>query len=174
MKIKKNIILIALLAIVVSCKETKQETKEESTSETEKIVESKKSVMTATKFEKLNGYFVKNTVNFDKDYKYIAVSNQEDFDKYFGIAKTMNNKITPLGFDKFNVAAILNIPTNKSEKIKLVQYTSKSGTMTIKYEIEKGGDQTYTSGDMLIFKIPKGITKIDFISENRSETINVN
>jgi len=127
-----------------------------------------------TRFEKLNGYFVKNTVNFDKDYKYIAVSNQEDFDKYFGIAKTMNNKVTPLDFNKFNVAAILNIPSNKSEKIKLVQYTSKNGAMTVKYELEGGSDQTYTSGDMLVFKIPKGITKIDFISEDHSKTINVN
>ncbi|MCK5815973.1 MAG: hypothetical protein KAH07_08515 [Flavobacteriaceae bacterium] len=169
----KRILFIAVITVtIISCTDSKK--KSEETEGTKPITETTKPMSSNTRFEKIDGYFVKNTVVFEKSVKYIAVSSQEEFDTVFGIAKTMKNKVTPLDFEKFNVAAILNIPSKKSDRIKLQKYTSSNGIMTVGYDLEKGSDQTFDSGDLLIFKIPKGITKINFESEGQSETINVN
>ncbi len=178
MKIKNVLLLIAIVAVTISCNETKKKTENQtdmnSETKTEKTIEKTSKTVSNTRFEKLEGYYVKNTLEFKEDFMYIAVTNQEDFDAVFGIAKTMNNKVTPLDFEKFNIAAILKIPSRKSDRIKLQKYTSSNGVMTVGYDLEKGSDQTFDAGDLLMFKIPKGITKINFESEGKINTINVN
>ena len=178
MKIKQILFAAAIAGTIISCNDTNKKTEEQtnmnSETKTEKTMEKSSKSVSNTRFEKLEGYFVKNTISFDKDVMYLAVSNQEDFDTNFGIAKTMNNKVTPLDFEKFNVAAILKIPSKKSDRIKLLKYTSSNGVMTVGYDLEKGSDQTFDAGDLLLFKIPKGITKINFESEGQSETISIN
>ena len=163
-------ILILLSVTIFSCKESKKEETTEVKEET--VIEKKEPVtMGATKFEKLQGYFVKNTVEFDKAYKFIAVSNQEKFDTYFGIAKTMKNEVSALDFEKYNVAAIIAKPSNTSGKIKMTKYTAEEAKQTVEFTVEKGEDKSFTSGDLLLFKIPKSRTSVDFVS--KSATVNV-
>jgi len=74
--------------------------------------------------DKLNGYFVKNTVKFDDnyDFKHIVVNNKKDFDKYFGAAKTMKNTVDKVNFDESSVIAIMTKPSKFSKNIGLVYY----------------------------------------------------
>lgn len=170
MKIKKVIILVAVVGSITACCNSKKRENDDN------IVFDKKDTihMGATRFEELKGYFVKNTVEYKKDFMYIAVTNQKDFDANFGVAKTMHNKVTSLDFDKFNVAGILIAPTNKIEKIKLNKYTSDKDILIVEFELEKGSDKSFNSGAILLFKIPKSINSIDFIFNNQSEIIKVN
>ena len=99
MNFKKLFTIVIIAGVIFACEAPKKkeikEVKELKMEKTEKVT------LGATRFEEVKGYFVKNNVNFDKDYKYIVVSSQEDFDKYFGIGKTMDNKVTALDFDKY-------------------------------------------------------------------------
>ena len=127
--------------------------------------------LTATRFEELKGYFVKNTVSFDNDYRFVVASNKESFDKYFGSGKTLSNEITSLDFDKFNIAGILVKPSDRASKIEITKYTSDGAKTIVGFKNIIGEKQTYTSGALLLFKIPKSRTSVDFVSG--STTINI-
>ena len=127
----------------------------------------------ATRFEEIKGYFVKNDVVFDEDCKFIAVSEQDGFDKYFGIGKTMNNDVTTLDFDKFNVAGILVKPSDIASKIEITQYTSEGAKTIVGFKNGIGEKQSFTSGGVLLFKIPKSRTSIDFVSEGTTVIVTI-
>ena len=166
---RKLLSVIFIAGVIFACdtpkKKEVKEVKEPKSEQKEKVT------LGATRFEELKGYFVKNNVTFDKDYKYIVVSSQEGFNKYFGMGKTMNNEVTPLDFEKFNIAAIMIKPSNKVNKIKMEKYTSEGAKTIVGFSVEAGEEQTFTSGELLLFKIPKSRTSVDFVSNG--ETLNV-
>lgn len=169
MNFKKVLSLVLFTGVLFACDTPK---KKEIKEVKEPAMEKKEAVkMGATRFEELNGYFVKNDVVFDIDYKFVVVSNQEDFDKYFGIGKTMNKEVIVLDFDKFNIAGILVKPSNKASKIKITKYTSEGAKTIVEFINETGDEQSFTSGGLLLFKIPKSRTSVDFISG--TTTVNV-
>ncbi len=77
----------------------------------------------------------------------------------------MDNKVTALDFDKFNIAGILVKPSKKVKKIKIENYTSEGVKTIVGFANEVGEEQTFTSGALMLFKIPKSRTSIDFVSE---------
>ena len=166
---RKLFSIVFIAGVIFACEAPKKkeikEVKELKMEKTEKVT------LGATRFEEVKGYFVKNNVNFDKDYKYIVVSSQEDFDKYFGIGKTMDNKVTALDFDKYNIAGILVKPSKKVNKIKMEKYTSEGAKTIVEFSNIAGEEQTFTSGGLLLFKIPKSRTSVDFVSNG--ETVHV-
>lgn len=169
MKIKKALSLALIVGVLLACNTPKKKEIKEVKAPT---MEKKEDVkMGATRFEQLKGYFVKNDVEFDKAYKFVVVSNQENFDKYFGVAKTMNNEVTPLDFDKFNVAGILMKPIDKASKIEITKYTAEGAKQIVGFTNVLGENQTFTSGTLMLFKLPKSRTSVDFISG--SATVNV-
>lgn len=168
---KKLLGMVFIAGLIFACNTTK---KEELKQTKEPVMEKNEQVIGGvTRFEELKGYFVKNTVDFDKDIEYVAVSNQEDFDKYFGIAKTMDNVVTPLDFEKFNVAGILLKPAKKAMKIKMTKFTAEGAKQIIGFNIETSDDQSFTSGKVLLFKIPKSRTSVDFIYDGETKNIQV-
>ncbi len=169
----KNLIGSMVFAVILfACDAPK---KEEAKQVKEPVMEKKEQTTTGvTRFEALNGYFVKNDVKFDKDIIYAVVTGQGDFDKYFGIAKTMDNKPTALNFDKFNVAAIMLKPSKKAQKINLGRYTAEGAKQIVEFNIETGADQSFTSGGLLLFKIPKSKTSVDFVTGGQTTNIEVN
>lgn len=125
--------------------------------------------------EKLDGYFVKNTVEFDDnyDFKHIVVTSQEDFDKYFGVAKTMNNRVDKVDFEENSVIAIMAKPSKYTKKIRLVYYEFDDDKLWIKYHIAVGSENTYESTGLYLASIPKNVTSIEFRSRYNVELLDV-
>ena len=165
---KKGFILLAFIGLFMSCENN--QTKEVQNNEQEVQQTSQEKTM-VTRFEALKGYFVKSNVVFEGDSKYVVVTNTDDFNQYFGIAKTMNNEVTALDFEKFNVAAIILKPSNKLHEIKLEKYTSKDGITLVGFYVEEGEERDFTASSLLLFKIPKSIKSIDF--QQKWITVNV-
>ena len=116
--------------------------------------------------EKLSGYFVKNTVKFDDnyDFKHIVVTNQKDFDKYFGIAKTMNNQVDKVNFAENSVIAIITRPANISRKIDLIYSELKDDRLLIRYHIREGSKNTYAATGLYLATIPRDVAQVKFQS----------
>ena len=156
---KKGFILLAFIGLFMSCENN--QTKEVQNNEQEVQQTSQERTM-VTRFEALKGYFVKSNVVFEDDYKYVVSSNMTDFENYFGIAKTMNNEVTALDFEKFNVAAIIIKPSSKLREIKVEKDTSKDGITLVGFSVEEGEERDFSASSLLLFKIPKSITNVNF------------
>ena len=116
--------------------------------------------------KELRGYFVKNTVKFDRnyDFRHLVISNQEDFDKYFGPAKTMTNKIDKIDFTKNAVIAIITKPSNIAKKIDLVYSERNGDELLVLYQITEGDKNTYKSTGLYLATIPKTVARVKFKS----------
>lgn len=116
--------------------------------------------------DELNGYFVKNTVKFDDnyDFKHVVVDNQKDFDKYFGVAKTMKNKVDKVNFEENSVIAIMTKPSNILKEIGLVYYEFDGDKLFIQYKIREGAQNTYESTSLYLAIISKGVASVKFKS----------
>ncbi len=125
--------------------------------------------------DKLQGYFIKNTVKFDDDFdfKHIVVTNQKDFDEYFGIGKTMKNKVDKVDFEKNNVIAIATKPSKKSYKIDVVYYEFDDHKLLIQYGVAKGGKNSYESSALYLATIPKCIETVNFKSKDNVAEVEV-
>lgn len=84
----KNTLVLLILLALVSCNNSKKETQTNLDQQSDFEV------------EYLEGYFPKNDIEFDAEVKALVIANQTDFDKYFGIAQTMNNKVPAIDFEK--------------------------------------------------------------------------
>jgi len=116
--------------------------------------------------EELNGYFVKNTVKFDEnyDFKHLVVTNQEDFNRYFGVAQTMQNQVDKIDFEKNSVIAIMTKPSNIAKKTGLVYYEFEGDHLFVLYKIVEGDKNTYQSTSLYLATIPKDIARVKFKS----------
>jgi len=114
--------------------------------------------------EELSGYFVKNTVKFDNnyDFKHLTVTNQEDFDHYFGVAQTMQNQVDKVNFAENSVIAIMTKPSEIEKKTELVYYEFDGNSLFILYQIINGDKKTYQSTSLYLASIPKNITRVKF------------
>ncbi len=122
----------------------------------------------------INGYFAKNTVKFSNDFKHLVLTNQHDFDKFFGVAKTMKNKIDKIDFDKNMVVAIMTKPSKKSTEIEPVYCDHKGNKLTIKYKITEGKENSFSSTGLYLAEIPKkDIENVIFRTRNDVELIEV-
>ena len=125
--------------------------------------------------EKLDGYFIKNTVTFDDNYgfKHIVITNQKDFDQYFGVAKTMENKVDKVNFKKNSVIAIITKPANISKKIGLVYYEFDDDKLLIKYKITTGDKNTYQSTGLYLATVPKSVASVKFKSRDNEGVVDI-
>ena len=121
----------------------------------------------------LEGYFLKNTVEFEEEKKHLIISSQENFDTYFGIAKTMNNTISEIDFKNYNAVAILLKESKMSQALSVKSILSNKNVLNVYYETAIMEEQTYSSIAMRLFKIPKSFKTIKFISEKTSETLTI-
>jgi len=125
--------------------------------------------------EELNGYFVKNTVKFNEnyDFKHLVVTNQEDFDRYFGIARTMQNQVDEVNFVENSVIAIMTKPSNIAKKTGLVYHEFDGDNLFILYKIIEGDKNPYQSTSLYLATIPKNITQVKFKSRYNVGIVNV-
>ena len=169
---KKLIINCFIISSIISCN-----SKPELISTSDKIESSKINSLQNWKdftIIPLKGYFLKNTITLPQNVNTKVFNSQEEFDSYFGIAKTMDNTIAPINFEDERVASILLGPTDQNIAIKSkeVKYIDKE--LQVQFEIIKDDKyQSYTTTPILLFKIPKNndLTSIEFIHDNTFNTI---
>jgi len=117
----------------------------------------------------LDNYFVKNNVSLAEDTTYLAVTNSATFENYFGVAKTMDNKIITPDFSSQTVVSVILKPTNKNVSVKLVSATVAGKEFNIYYSISNNGaDLSYTHTPMAVATVPRaiGVRKANFFSNN--------
>ena len=117
-------------------------------------------------FEELNNYFVRNTVNVDKE-RHLFINNQEEFSSYFGEAAVMgrNGQPTKVDFKTQYVVAILLPPTNRETSVAIYDVAMVDTTAVIKYRVKKGNSMSYTMQPftMVALDKPESETQIKFI-----------
>ena len=55
----------------------------------------------------------------------------------------MNNEVTDLHIDKFNITGILVKPSKKASKIQMEKYTAEGAKQIVNFIIENGEDQSF-------------------------------
>lgn len=155
----KYTLLIIILLAFVSCNNTEKET------DTDKQL--------GFQAQYLEGYFPKNDIEFNAPVKTIVITKKVDFDKYFGIAQTMKNKVSTIDFDKYKVVALISAPSDKKQNILVTRTDLKNNKLQVKYKVQVGEEtQSFTSTDLKMFPIPKSVNAVDFIIDReKPETI---
>lgn len=146
---KKYIIIVGVIAgLMTACNSTRQEkNQQEAAPQTTNTDETKKEVP----FQAAERYFVKNTVE-DKNLT-LKITNQEDFDNYFGAAATMgeSGKPTVIDFSKQFVIAIIAESSSKEKNIVISGLTSNGNELLVSYKIEeKGEDRSFVSRSLAL------------------------
>lgn len=164
---KKRIVLLIAVATLFSC--SNNEKKENQATNTQ----FKTTEPIEQHLKNIEGYFTKNDVVFEDEWKNVVVSNQKDFDTYFGIAKTMINKIEKIYFNENTVVAIITKPSRVSKEIIFLYSELNEGELFILYNIKDGTENSYESTDLFLAKIPKNIRSVRFKTRYTTETLNV-
>ncbi len=125
--------------------------------------------------EKVNGYFIKSTMKFNDNYNFknIVVTDQKEFDTYFGVAKTMKNKKDQVDFDKNNIIAIMTKPSKISKDIDILYYKFDKDTLFIQYGIKDDSKNNYKSTSLYLATIPKKTKIINLKSKENTDQIEV-
>ncbi|MGO3182520.1 MAG: hypothetical protein ACTIJ9_06770 [Aequorivita sp.] len=151
----KSTLVIFFLLILVSCNDAKKEG-ENTNSE--------------ASVELMEGYFPKNDMEFNQPVRVIITDKKEDFDRYFGVAKTMTNTVSEIDFDKNKVVAIVTEPSDRKQIIKISETKLKNNKLGINYKLEIGDSQSFSSQALKMFKVPKSIYAIDVYSDVEEES----
>lgn len=154
-KVLKHIFFFLMLSIGISCNADKKDNREVNAEATVSL---------------MDGYYPKNNIEFNQPIRIITTTTKEDFEKYFGVVKTMDNTVTKIDFDRFKVVAIVARPADRNQIIKISETKLKNNKLSINYHLELGEVQSYSSSDMKMFKIPKSVYAIDVYSKQDDPT----
>ena len=121
----------------------------------------------------VEGYFIRNDVAFASEVTCLVLKDQVEFETYFGVAKTMNNRIAETSFDSTYLAAILLRPSVRIRDVKITGSTIKGNKLEVNYAIKQKGKQPSKSTALKILKFPQNIKSVNFVSEQRSELIQI-
>jgi hypothetical protein len=99
-------------------------------------------------------YFVRNDF-LPELLKNNKIDSQENFNRIFGLATTMNAKPTPIDFSKQYVIAIINDTTNRATILTIESLTKKDNDITLSYRENIGDEQTYTIRPFLLLVVDK-------------------
>ena len=117
----KKIILMAMTALlIISCS-------------------SKKSI----DFTEAENYFVNNNVTGEAP---AAITSQDDFNKYFGMAATMSPDGNPTAIDfskQFVITKVLPV-TSKETEIEPVSVTKNGNQLVVEYTVKEGEEMSYS------------------------------
>lgn len=105
-------------------------------------------------FVEAHNYFFKNDQHIPGNVK---ITNEEEFNKLFGMAAVMgeNGKPTAIDFSKQMVLAIVLPQTEQATEITPVKLEMKHDTLYYTYDVKTGEMQTYTIQPMSIIIVDK-------------------
>lgn len=160
--------VLLILSLCISCNSEKKdknnsENNMEMTAETEPL-----------KIEIVENYFTKNDMT-PRVIQYFTIDNQEDFDNQFGVAKTMDNAISTIDFDKTRIGAIVMPATDIKTSIEITQAERFGSGAIITYKTKQGDKQSFTTTPTLIFKLPvdNKLKTLEFKSGGDSKMITI-
>lgn len=113
----------------------------------------------------LKNYFLLNSVEV-KERQCWLMSGQAEFEKMFGLAKTMRNEIITPNFDSSFVGAIAVPPARRMTDFRITKIERVGDVANVHFEIIEGDDElTWTSQPVQVFTFPKdpGIKTVNFI-----------
>lgn len=121
--------------------------------------------------ELLENYFPKNEIEFNSPVKTVVISDKERFEQFFGVAKNMNNVISPIDFEENKVVALIAKPSDVKQEILITATKLKKNKLLVKYKLKQGEARSFTSTDLKMFAIPKSVYAVDFVID-RAESEN--
>ena len=113
---------------------------------------------TKLNYKTAEGYFVLNTVKNEGGYEK-KFTTKEDFDKYFGMATTMNTTPTAINFDKEFVAAYIAPETDMETTINVDSVIWNGNQTEMWLDIKTGKKLSYTIRPVKLLLIDKKYDK---------------
>lgn len=111
-------------------------------------------------------YFVKNTV--ENKVHELSIFSQDEFDRFFGMARIMGEKgkPTPIDFSTQYVIAVINTVSNNAMGIDCKAFKSNADSVIFQYKIASGETQGFESRHALILIVDKEFKKdIKFVKD---------
>lgn len=165
MIIRKIVLAVFATAMIVACGD-KKGGKNSSESEFTRVGEPEN-----MEVEVIENYFPKKEIT-PNVIQFYTIDNEKEFNQKFGVAKTMNNKVTPIDFSKNRVGVIILPETNKKTTIEIDDTERIGSGAVIEYEITEGEEQSFSTTPALIFKLP-GDNRLKTIEFKAGKEVNV-
>lgn len=174
---KKTILGLLSISFIVSCNPNTTKNQETAPIEVTQVEkkEDKQLMGVPQNFEinVLEGYFLKNDINLPENINNMIFNTQKEFDSYFGVAKTMDNTISPIDFNTERVAGVLISPSDAKINFEIISAQQIGTGLQVIYDIKKEKKQPFISSFTYLFKIPKNnaLQSIEFIHKHNHNTI---
>ena len=117
-------------------------------------------------FDTYSGYFVSNKFEPDAAESFVVITDQEQFDKVFGVAFVMGDTSHRLAKDAFKASIVVAAIKRGGAVVeyKVESVTETKGVVELKYTTTSQKSDTATFACPLIVSIPKGqYTAIQFV-----------
>jgi len=121
-------------------------------------------------FKTLNNYFLADNSILSGNVTCKVIAKEKDFNKMFGIAKTMTNKIDKPDFATQQVLMIALQPTNKKATVTIVSALHAGNFIEVYFTTSKERyPMPYTTQPLAIAVVPKykEVTKVRFYNDKR-------
>ena len=122
-------------------------------------------------FDTYSGYFVSNKFEPDAAESFVVITDQEQFDKVFGVAFVMGDKSHHLPKDAFKSLMVI-APIKRGSAVveyKVDGVTVKDGVVELRYTTTSKKSDTATFACPLIVSIPKGEYKaVQFVENGKA------
>lgn len=96
-------------------------------------------------FRQINGYFVKNTLNQKDSITCWVIQSQSIFDNIFGAAKTMNNTVDTINFDREVLLAATLPASFEKRTLGLTNYKLDHSVLHVQLSVNGGKKESYSS-----------------------------
>jgi hypothetical protein len=122
-------------------------------------------------FDTYSGYFVSNKFEPDAGESFVVITDQEQFDKVFGVAFVMGDKSHRLPKDAFKSVMVVAAIKRGSAVVeyKVASVTEAKGVVELRYATTSTKSDTATFACPLIVSIPKGDYKaVQFVEDGKA------
>ena len=130
---------------------------------------------TPLKFRELSGYFLRNDVKLTQEVNFFTINSEKNFEAVLGIARLMENNVTPFDLRKNIVVVIAMKPSRTEYDIKIYGVYLIDSDIYINYEIipKSIPDIGFFITNMKAVEIerPQSITNVSFANQNKVITV---
>lgn len=105
-------------------------------------------------YELARNYFIRNDVSSEPP---ALIHSQSEFERNFGMATTMgeNGQPTTIDFTKQNAICVSVPETHATTDISIKSVTDSAGVLTVRYKVDYGKIQSYSSHPFLLLIVDK-------------------
>jgi hypothetical protein len=112
----------------------------------------------------LTGYFLADRTALGKGMNYFVITKENQFNKTFGMAKTMSNRIDRPDFKKGMVITLALPETKRETTIEYISAVKAGNFIEVYYKVKRSYPITYTIQPLALALVPKypGVNTIKF------------